>query len=191
MPMHNADVAAVFNEIADLLELEEANPFRVRAYRNAARVAGDLSGDVATMVKEGQDLSELPGVGKDLAGKVAVHGVDRVTLSPRAVKFEARMSRRRSLRPSGPRCPRTCKPRSRPSSGAWSEGPLTSRPSSSVIVQLLQRPSRRQAPAAETAHRAAARRARQSRAAHPRAGHAVSEDSGKSSTRRTNTFIVR
>ena len=70
MPVHNADVAAIFNEIADLLELEEANPFRVRAYRSAARVVGDLSRDIVAMVNEGEDLTELPGVGEDLAGKI-------------------------------------------------------------------------------------------------------------------------
>ena len=70
MPVHNADVAAIFTEIADLLELEQANPFRVRAYRSAARVIDDLDHDVVTMVNEGADLTELPGVGEDLAGKI-------------------------------------------------------------------------------------------------------------------------
>src|SRR3990172_4556716 len=45
MPVHNADIAAAFDEIADLLELQNANPFRIRAYRNAARVAGELRFD--------------------------------------------------------------------------------------------------------------------------------------------------
>ena len=36
MPIHNQDIAAIFNEVADLLEIEGANPFRVRGYRNAA-----------------------------------------------------------------------------------------------------------------------------------------------------------
>lgn len=70
MPVHNADVAAVFDEIADLLELDEANPFRVRAYRNAARVVGDLGKDVSALVRSGEDLTELPGIGEDLAGKI-------------------------------------------------------------------------------------------------------------------------
>src|SRR3972149_8605492 len=42
MPVHNADIARVFEDLADLLEIQEANPFRVRAYRNAARTVGDL-----------------------------------------------------------------------------------------------------------------------------------------------------
>ena len=37
MPVHNADIAAIFEEIADLLEIRGNNPFRIRAYRNAAR----------------------------------------------------------------------------------------------------------------------------------------------------------
>src|SRR5512144_351671 len=70
MPVHNADIAAVFDEIADLLEIESANPFRVRAYRNAARTLQDLNWEVAAMIAQGQDLTELPGIGKDLASKI-------------------------------------------------------------------------------------------------------------------------
>jgi DNA polymerase/3'-5' exonuclease PolX len=47
MAVHNADIARAFEEIADLLELRDENPFRVRAYRNAARVVGELTLDVA------------------------------------------------------------------------------------------------------------------------------------------------
>ena len=43
MLVHNADIAAVFDEIADLLEIESAKPFRARAYRNAARTLRDLT----------------------------------------------------------------------------------------------------------------------------------------------------
>ena len=68
--MHNADVAALFDEIADLLEIEGANPFRVRAYRVGARTLRDLSREVAGMVERGEDLTSLPGIGKDLAGKI-------------------------------------------------------------------------------------------------------------------------
>lgn len=70
MPIHNADIAAVFDEIADLLELESANPFRVRAYRNASRTLRDLTQDVASMIAQGQDVTELPGIGEDLASKI-------------------------------------------------------------------------------------------------------------------------
>ncbi|MDP2810772.1 MAG: DNA polymerase/3'-5' exonuclease PolX [Rhodocyclaceae bacterium] len=70
MPIHNADIAAIFTEIADLLEIEQANPFRIRAYRNAARIVGELGREVRAMVERGEDLTELPGIGGDLAGKM-------------------------------------------------------------------------------------------------------------------------
>src|SRR3970040_2304467 len=70
MPVHNADIAAAFEEIADLLELGDENPFRVRAYRNAARVVGALSLDLAATLAEGAELPKLPGIGADLDGKI-------------------------------------------------------------------------------------------------------------------------
>lgn len=69
--VHNADIAAALDEIADILEIKGANPFRVRAYRNAARVIAGLPTEVAAMIARGEDLSELPGIGKDLANKIA------------------------------------------------------------------------------------------------------------------------
>jgi DNA polymerase (family 10) len=71
MQIHNADIAAVFNEIADLLEIESDNPFRIRAYRNAARTVEMLAPEVQTLLQEGRDLTELPGIGADLAGRIA------------------------------------------------------------------------------------------------------------------------
>ena len=68
--MHNSDIAEIFNEMADLLEILAENPFRVRAYRNAARTVGDLSQSVASMVEQAKDMTELPGIGKDLARKI-------------------------------------------------------------------------------------------------------------------------
>jgi len=70
VPVHNSEIADIFNEMADLLEIEGANEFRVRAYRNAARTVSSLPQSIADMVKQGEDLSELPGIGKDLAGKI-------------------------------------------------------------------------------------------------------------------------
>ncbi len=70
MPVHNADIAAIFEEIADLLEIENANPFRVRAYRNAARQLQGMGVPAADMVAKGEDLTELPGIGDDLAAKI-------------------------------------------------------------------------------------------------------------------------
>ncbi|HRP96495.1 MAG TPA: DNA polymerase/3'-5' exonuclease PolX [Rhodocyclaceae bacterium] len=70
MPMHNADIAAIFEEIADLLEIEGANPFRVRAYRNAARSVGALGAELTTLVGRGDDLTDIAGIGDDLAAKI-------------------------------------------------------------------------------------------------------------------------
>lgn len=70
MPVHNADIAAMFEEIADLLDIKGENPFRIRAYRNAARTVQDLGRDLRDMVAGGEDLTKLPGIGKDLAEKI-------------------------------------------------------------------------------------------------------------------------
>jgi DNA polymerase (family 10) len=71
MSVHNEDIAVIFDEMADLLEIEEANPFRVRAYRNAARTVRGLGKELADMLAAGDDLTKLPGIGKDLAAKIA------------------------------------------------------------------------------------------------------------------------
>lgn len=70
MTIHNSEIAAVFNTIADLLEISNDNPFRIRAYRNAARVVSGLSKNAEELLSEGFDLAELPGIGKDLASKI-------------------------------------------------------------------------------------------------------------------------
>ncbi len=70
MPIHNSDVADIFSRIADLLEIQGANVFRVRAYRNAARTVGGLSRSVEDLVARNEDLTRLPGIGKDLAEKI-------------------------------------------------------------------------------------------------------------------------
>lgn len=70
MPMTNTEIADAFNEIADLLEIEGANQFRVRAYRDAARTISGLPRNVREMVASDEDLTELSGIGEDLAGKI-------------------------------------------------------------------------------------------------------------------------
>ncbi|MFZ0050477.1 MAG: nucleotidyltransferase domain-containing protein, partial [Desulfobaccales bacterium] len=70
MPIHNQDIAEIFEKVADLLEIEGANPFRVRAYRNAARMVSGMSQSLADLAARGEDLTRLPGVGQDLAGKI-------------------------------------------------------------------------------------------------------------------------
>ena len=66
--MDNQEIAKVFDEVADLLEITGENFFRVRAYRNAARSLGDFPQPLAQMSTE--ELGELPGIGKDLAEKI-------------------------------------------------------------------------------------------------------------------------
>jgi len=71
VPVQNAEIAAMFDQAAELLEIEGENQFRIRAYRRAARVIEGLPQSVKSLLAAGRDLSELPGIGKDLAGKIA------------------------------------------------------------------------------------------------------------------------
>jgi DNA polymerase (family X) len=66
--VENLAIARILSEIADLLELKDENPFKIRAYRNAAQVLGETGDRVADL--SDADLRALPGVGKDLAGKI-------------------------------------------------------------------------------------------------------------------------
>ncbi|HEV2621818.1 MAG TPA: DNA polymerase/3'-5' exonuclease PolX [Frateuria sp.] len=66
----NAEVGAALDEIADFLELDGANPFRVRAYRNAARTVGGWPQPLDTWRGAEHALADLPGIGDDLAGKI-------------------------------------------------------------------------------------------------------------------------
>ena len=69
MPIRNSDVADIFEKVPNFLELEGENEFRVRAYRDAARTVGGHSRSVAEMVED-EDLTSLPGIDDDLAGKI-------------------------------------------------------------------------------------------------------------------------
>ena len=71
MPVQNAEIAEMFDQTAELLEIKGDNPFRSRAYRNAARLIERLPKSITSLLRAGEDLSELPGIGKDLAGKIA------------------------------------------------------------------------------------------------------------------------
>ncbi|MGA9838160.1 MAG: DNA polymerase/3'-5' exonuclease PolX [Gemmatimonadaceae bacterium] len=69
--MENAEIARLFREMAELLEIQGANAFRIRAYRNAARVVEEHTDPVAALAEhDGARLQELPGIGADLAGKI-------------------------------------------------------------------------------------------------------------------------
>jgi DNA polymerase (family 10) len=71
-PMHvtNSEIAAVFAEIADWLELDAENPFRIHAYRNAARTIEAWPGQLAGMPHEPREFAKLPGIGNDLGEKI-------------------------------------------------------------------------------------------------------------------------
>ncbi len=63
----NSEIAQMLSLTADLLEIKGENPFKVRAYRNAARLVENSSKDFNRLVKEGFDLTRLPGIGNDLS----------------------------------------------------------------------------------------------------------------------------
>ena len=68
--MTNAAIARVFDEIADLLEMKGENQFKIRAYRQAARTIKKLPGEVEQMVRNGDSLQDIPGVGEAIAKKI-------------------------------------------------------------------------------------------------------------------------
>ena len=67
--MKNRTLAAIFEGIADVLEFQGELTFKVNAYRKAARVIGDLRGDIEVIWKDGK-LREIPGVGEGIAKKI-------------------------------------------------------------------------------------------------------------------------
>lgn len=66
--MKNVEIAKIFEEIADFLEILNENPFRIRAYRRAAKAMEALTEPVDSLPSE--ELLKLPGIGRDLAGKI-------------------------------------------------------------------------------------------------------------------------
>lgn len=78
MPVHNEEIARAFEEMADLLALRGENPFRVRAYQRAAMTVRGSQRELHDRLQQCQrtgadplrSLDELPGIGKDLAGKI-------------------------------------------------------------------------------------------------------------------------
>lgn len=70
MPVHNNDIARIFEEIADLLEIKGDNPFRVRAYRMAALTLRDLGIELSDLIARGEELPPLKGIGEDLRKKI-------------------------------------------------------------------------------------------------------------------------
>lgn len=69
--MHNAEIAAALDEIADILEFQGANAFRVRAYRNAGRTVHDLTEPIERVAADpNRKLTDFSGIGADLAEKI-------------------------------------------------------------------------------------------------------------------------
>jgi len=71
MPVHDTEVAEIFEQLAELLEILEENPFRIRAYRNAAQLIRGQARSMSELLDSGADLTELPGIGQDTAAKIA------------------------------------------------------------------------------------------------------------------------
>jgi len=67
--MKNLEIAEIFHEIAKILEIKGDNPFRIRAYERAAQNIEGLSEDIENFIKN-DTLMEIPGIGKDIAGKI-------------------------------------------------------------------------------------------------------------------------
>jgi DNA polymerase (family 10) len=68
--MDNPDIARTLEEVADVLEIQNANPFRIRAYRNAVRTVETVTVPLRRWVEEGKALTDLPGIGKEMAGHI-------------------------------------------------------------------------------------------------------------------------
>lgn len=67
--MKNHEIAALFERIANVLELKGENTFRINSYRKAARVIGDLTEDIEVLAREGK-LTDIPGIGEGTAEKI-------------------------------------------------------------------------------------------------------------------------
>src|SRR5574341_307018 len=69
--MQNRAIAAMFNDIADMLEIKDESPFRITAYRRAARALEAMGEDIAAVTARGpKDLLKIPGIGKGTAEKI-------------------------------------------------------------------------------------------------------------------------
>jgi DNA polymerase (family 10) len=68
--VNNAQIAQVLEEVADVLEIQNENTFRIRAYRNAARTIEVQTAPLSRLVEEGRPLTDLPGIGKEMANHI-------------------------------------------------------------------------------------------------------------------------
>jgi DNA polymerase (family 10) len=77
--MENLEISRVLSQMADLLEIQDANPFRVRAYRNAARFVDSYATPMRKLVADEADLTELPGIGKDMSSHIIELALEELT----------------------------------------------------------------------------------------------------------------
>lgn len=70
MPVHNSDISDILNKTADLLEIEGADEFRVRSYRQAARSVENLTENLTDKVANGEDLTKISDIGESIAEKI-------------------------------------------------------------------------------------------------------------------------
>lgn len=105
MSTNNTEISQIFNKIGDLLEIEGENRFRIRAYRNAAMTVENLSHNLSEMVKNSEDLTELPGIGKDLAQKITdiVNGKKIELLEKLEKEFPPELSKLMTVPGLGPK----------------------------------------------------------------------------------------
>src|SRR3990172_2060856 len=69
--MENREIAGIFHDIADLLDIKGGNPFRSRSYRNAARVIEGLAISLESVVEtDEKKLEDIPGIGKGMHEKI-------------------------------------------------------------------------------------------------------------------------
>ena len=86
--MDNHWISSALRDVANLLEIQGANPFRVRAYTNAARTIKDHPDPLEKLVSDGADLTELQGVGKDIARHIETLETQGEILLFREVAFD-------------------------------------------------------------------------------------------------------
>ena len=70
MPVTNEEIAAIFEDMATLLEMKGDSIFKIRAYQRAARTIGELSFSLEQGVKDQVDLKKIPGIGKAISDKI-------------------------------------------------------------------------------------------------------------------------
>ena len=68
--MTNSEIAEAFETVVSLLQMKEEKGFTIRAYQRAARTIERLPRDLGAMIREGEDLTEIPGIGKAISAKI-------------------------------------------------------------------------------------------------------------------------